>query len=294
MSAAGPREPAPAKVNLTLRVGRARPDGYHPLDSLVVFADWGDEVQTEEADSLTLTIEGDGAEALADETHNLVLKAAWALRAAVERPELAAQITLEKRLPVAAGLGGGSADAAAALRALNRLWDLDLTRAQLAEIASVVGADAPACVYSRPLRMTGIGDRIAPLAAWPTLDAVLLHPGEAVSTARVFAAFDEDAPEPLAGEARTPAAGDFETALAVIEQSANDLEPAAKRLAPVIGDALDALSTQTGARLARMSGSGATCFALFADADAARAAASALDGAQAGWRARAVRLGGAA
>ena len=150
---------APAKVNLSLRVGPPRADGYHPLDSLVVFADWGDALSAQPADTLTLSLTGPGAEGLQSDTQNLVLKAAYALRAAADQPELGAHLTLDKHLPVAAGLGGGSSDAAAALRVLNRVWDLGFSLKQLAEIGTVVGADVPACVHARPLRMQGIGER---------------------------------------------------------------------------------------------------------------------------------------
>ncbi len=292
-SDAGPSEFAPAKINLTLRVGPPRHDGYHPLDSLVVFADWGDTVSAEPASGLSLSLTGEGAETLKDEPHNLVLKAAWALRAVVEKPELGARLTLDKRLPAAAGLGGGSADAAATLRLLNRLWDLGLDTRQLADIASAVGADVPACVHSRPLRMRGTGERIEPLIAWPDLPAVILHPGEALSTASVFRAYDETGPQAIEPGGRA-VAGTVDVAVAVMAAGANDLEPPARRLAPVISEALHALEAVKGARIARMSGSGASCFAILDDAEAATAAAGALDGARPGWRAQAVMLGGAA
>lgn len=288
----GLSEFAPAKINLTLHVGRARADGYHPLDSLVVFADWGDMVSVRPGEGLHLALEGAGADALRAEPHNLVLKAGWALRAAVGKPELGAALTLDKRLPAAAGLGGGSADAAAALRLLNRFWDLGLSARQLAEIGTTVGADVPACVHSRPLRMRGIGERIDISPAWPELDAVILHPGEALSTASVFGAYDETDPAPLDGGG-AGVAGGLEDALKVMARGRNDLEAPAKRLAPVIGEALKALGAAKGARLARMSGSGASCFAVFDSAGAAQAAAKALHEARPGWRAWGVRLGGA-
>lgn len=283
---------APAKINLTLRVGPVRADGYHPVDSLVVFArDWGDAIAVEPAETLTLAVTGPNARALEGVSDNLVLKAAYALRAAGEASDRGARITLEKHLPAAAGIGGGSADAAAALRALNTLWALEFSTRQLAEIGSVVGSDVPACVHGAPLRMTGRGERIQRLAAWPALHAVLLHPGAALSTGVVFAAYDADAPAPLA-DARTPAAGDAARAIAVLQGSANDLQAPARRLAPDIGAALDALASSPGAALARMSGSGATCFALYASSQAAQTAAAALEGSRPGWTARAVMLEG--
>ena len=284
---------APAKVNLTLMVGAARADGYHPLDSLVVFADWGDRIEVREGDGLTLSLQGDGAGPLRGEPQNLVLKAAYALRAAAQRPDLSAELTLTKVLPVASGLGGGSSDAAAALRALNRYWDLDFTTKQLAEIGSVVGADVPACVYARPLRMTGIGETIAPLAAWPALWAVIAHPGAALSTAAVFEAYDRAGPQRLSDD-KTPFAGDFASACVRLTHGRNDLEAPARMLEPVIEETLTALAGLDGAALTRMSGSGASCFSVFETEQAARDGASALAAAQPGWTVCAVRLGGAA
>ncbi|MGJ3232558.1 MAG: 4-(cytidine 5'-diphospho)-2-C-methyl-D-erythritol kinase [Oceanicaulis sp.] len=282
---------APAKVNLTLRVGRARADGYHPLASIVVFADWGDALGAEPADALTLALTGPNGEALAAEPENLVLKAAYALRAAAGKPELGAALTLEKHLPVAAGLGGGSADAAAALRLLNRVWDLGFSTRALADIGTVVGADVPACVHARPLLMTGIGETITPLIAWPELHAVIANPGVATPTGPVFKAYDGTDP-PLLASVRAPAAGGLEAVLTVLQDSANDLETPARTLEPAVGETLDALSALDGARLARMSGSGASAFALFDSKPAALAAAEAL--ARPGWTVRAVTLGGAA
>lgn len=292
MSPKAVSEFAPAKVNLTLAVGAPGPDGYHPLDSLVVFAAWGDQIAVSEGEGLSLSIDGPGAPGLEGEPANLVLKAAWALRAAVEQPELSARITLHKQLPVAAGLGGGSADAAAALRALARFWELDLDRRQLAEIGSVVGSDVPACVHARPLRMTGRGERIAPLAAWPDLHAVIANPGVPVSTRDVFEAYDRSGPRRLAGTP-APVAGDVETALRVVAAGANHLQPCAQALEPAIGETLDALGALEGCRIARMSGSGASCFGLFDDRAAAEAGAGSLAGTRAGWVVKAVSLGGA-
>ena len=284
---------APAKVNLTLTVGRPRADGYHPLDSLVVFADWGDWLEVREGDSLTLSLEGEAAAPLRGEPQNLVLKAAYALRAAAERPELTAALTLKKTLPVASGLGGGSSDAAAALRALNRFWDLGFSTRQLAQIGTVVGADVPACVHARPLRMAGIGEQITPLVAWPQLHAVIAHPGAALSTASVFRAFDGADPDPLqAGP--VPAAGDFASAVQHLKAGRNDLEAPARGLEPLIEATLAGLTGLDGAALTRMSGSGASCFALFETGAAAQAGAEALRAAYPDWTAQAVTFGGAA
>lgn len=283
---------AAAKVNLTLRVGAARADGYHPVDSVVVFADWGDELSFEPADDLQLFLSGDHAASLHGEGENLVLKAAYALRAAAEKPELGAHITLVKSLPVASGIGGGSADAAAALRGLNRLWDLDFSDRQLAEIATVIGADVPVCVYSRAMKMTGIGERVAPLIAWPSLVGVLVNPGIGVSTAAVFEAFDAGKPGAL-DRARAPVAGDVEAALEYLRGDRNDLEPPAHSLQPVIGQVLDQLRTLPAQRLVRMSGSGATCFALFQEMSDAKAAAEKLRNDNPDWIVQAVTFAGA-
>ncbi len=290
--AAGVIEFAPAKINLTLRVGPPAADGFHPIDGLTVFAeDWGDAVEAREGEGLSLTVSGPNAGALTGAEGNLALKAAYALRAASGDAGLGAALTLEKHLPVEAGLGGGSADAAATLRALNALWDLGFSMKQLAEIGSVVGSDVPACVHSRPLRMRGRGERIDRLIAWPDLHAAIVSPGAGLSTPAVFKAYDQTAPAPP-DDARTPAAGSCEAAIAQLAGSSNDLEAPAKTLEPAVSAALAALGACEGAKLARMSGSGTACYALFADADTAKAAAAALDGAQPGWSARAVTLKG--
>ena len=283
---------APAKVNLTLAVGAARADGYHPLHSIVAFADWGDELTGAPSGDLTLNLEGEGATPLREEPQNLVLKAAFALRAAAERPDLGAALTLRKYLPVAAGLGGGSADAAAALRLLNRLWDIGFSTRQLAEIGTVVGADVPACVHSRPLVMTGIGETITPLVAWPVLHAVIVNPGAPVSTAAVFEAFDRAEPAPLPA-LKPPVAGDFETACAKIALGRNDLESPAMALEPLVAIARAGLVATPGARLTRMSGSGASCFALFDNRDSAAHAAEQLAARHPDWTVKAVGLQGA-
>jgi 4-diphosphocytidyl-2-C-methyl-D-erythritol kinase len=284
---------APAKVNLSLRVGPPRADGYHPLDSLVVFADWGDALTALPSDTLTLSLIGPGAEGLQSDPQNLVLKAAYALRAAADQPELGAHLTLEKHLPVAAGLGGGSSDAAAALRILNRVWDLGFSIKQLAEIGTVVGADVSACVHARPLRMQGIGERVTPLIAWPALHGVIVHPGAPVPTGPVFKAYDALSPQPLSAGAPM-LAGDLESALNRLALDGNDLEAPAITHCPVIESALDALKRQPGARLVRMSGSGASCYALFETPDSAQSAARLIANEHADWTSRAVVFGGAA
>ena len=280
MSEAEIRAFAPAKVNLTLRVGRARADGYHPLDSLVVFADWGDEVRVADSPAFLLSMSGEPSRGLAAGTDNLVLRAAMALRRAAGI-SACARIHLHKAIPVQAGLGGGSADAAATLRALNRLWRLGWSDERLAQLGLELGADVPACVYSRPLRMRGIGEWIELGEGLPDLPALIVNPGVAVPTGPVFTAFDAANPSPLTEG--TWLQGDL---VDWLETQSNDLEPAAIARESVIGDTLDWLHAQPGSTLARMSGSGASCFALFDSLDAAREAEAAWPG-----FARAVMLG---
>ena len=269
MTPAELREFAPAKVNLTLRVGRARGDGYHPLDSLVVFADWGDEVRVADSPAFLLSMSGEPSRRLAGGGDNLVMQAAVALQraAGIDR---AARIHLAKSIPVEAGLGGGSADAAAALRALNRLWALDWPLDRLAQLGLDLGSDVPACVYSRPLRMRGIGEWVEMTDIGPDIPAVIVNPGVSVPTGPVFTAFDARDPKPLA-EGRW-FQGDLEGWLA---GESNDLEPVAIGREGVIGDTLEWLHAQDGAWLARMTGSGASCFALFETLEQAQAAAEA-------------------
>jgi len=265
-------EHAAAKVNLTLRVGPARGDGYHPLDSLVVFADWGDRVEVRPASGLMLTLSGEASRTLPADGSNLVLQAARALQAESGIAD-GAMIRLDKQIPIEAGLGGGSADAAATLRALNRMWGLDWPLDRLAEIGLRLGADVPACLYSRPLRMRGIGEWIDILPSFDAFDAVILNPGIPVPTGPIFKAFDAADPAPVADS--WPMAEDR---LDWLRGERNDLEAPAIERHPEIRSALDWLNTCAGVTLARMSGSGASCFALCVDRGTAEAVADAYDG----------------
>jgi 4-diphosphocytidyl-2-C-methyl-D-erythritol kinase len=261
------REFAPAKINLHLHVIGRRQDGYHLLDSLVVFADIGDWLAVSPAPDLSLTLSGPFATGLAAEPDNLVLRAARGLAdLAGVRPIGALQ--LEKNLPVASGIGGGSADAAAALRLLCRFWAVS---PDLTQLAQSLGADVPVCLLSRPALMSGIGEILAPAPPVPEAGLVLVNPGVAVSTPAVFRArtggFSPPADFPVGGWKSAQA---LSHALA---ETRNDLETPARPLAPAINDALAALANAPGCQIARMSGSGATCFGLFASADAARHAA---------------------
>ena len=274
------RVQAPAKINLFLHVGEKRSDGYHAVQSLVAFADAGDALTFELADALALSVEGPFASALAGESENLVLKAATAL-AARAGIQARARIVLTKNLPVASGIGGGSADAAAALRGLSRLWSLTIAESELGAIAAALGSDVPVCLASVPAWMEGRGERLASIPALPGLPLLLINPGVAVATAEVFAALETR----HGADMTMPAGGFHDTAdlLRFLETTANDLEAPARKLHPVIGDVLKALASMPGALFERMSGSGATCFALFADEHSLSGAEQALRASHADW-----------
>lgn len=263
-------ETARAKVNLFLHVVGRRADGYHLLDSLAVFPGAADRLSAAPADALTLAVEGPGAAGLGAGPDNLVLRAARALASAAG-VEAGARLVLDKRLPVASGIGGGSADAAAALRLLARLWDARLPTERLRDIAHGLGADVPVCLASRPARMGGVGERLQPAPLLPDCGMALLNPGVAVATPDVFRARGGAfSAMPVLPDA-WPDAAAMAADLAGLR---NDLEAPALPLCPVITDVLDWLRAQPGCLLARMSGSGATCFGLFADAGAAEAVAA--------------------
>ena len=268
-------EQAPAKINLFLHVGERRADGFHPLQSLAVFTDMGDALQIEPAPVLSLNIQGPFAKGLEGESDNLVLRAARALS------YQGAKLTLTKNLPVASGIGGGSADAAAALRGLNRLWALEKDEAALREIAAGLGSDIPVCVLSCASFMEGRGEVLRPVQAMPRVPMLLVNPGVAVPTRDVFAALQSRSGADLA----LPQGHFADTAdlLRFLETTRNDLEEPARRIQPVIGEVLSAMAALPGALLARMSGSGATCFALFPDDDCCVRAAEKLKAAQPGW-----------
>lgn len=268
----GWQERAPAKLNLDLLVTGRRADGYHLLDSLVVFLDLGDTLAVEPEPALELAVTGPMAAGLDAGPGNLVLRAARAL-AARAGVVAGARLTLEKHLPVAAGIGGGSADAAAALRLLDRFWGTGLPPADLAALARSLGADVPVCLTGRPARMLGVGDRLEPVpGGLPALDLVLANPRRPLATEAVFKALE------LAPAAARPPRAAWDLA-----GSRNDLEAPARRLMPGIGELLAALAAEPGCGLARMSGSGPTCFGLFPDATTARAAAARLAGRHPGW-----------
>lgn len=292
-SAAEPaiREPAPAKLNLDLLVTGRRPDGYHELDSLVVFADLADELAFSPAPALALEADGPFAAKLPKGDGNIVLRAARRLREAAG-VAAGAHIRLVKRLPVAAGIGGGSADAAATLRGLCRLWGLGWGERALTELGLGLGADVPVCLAGRIARMRGIGERLEPLPGLPALDLVLANPRKPLATAAVFRALRLERPSARLEPSALPR--EPEALARWLTGTRNDLEPPARALLPEIGEVLEALSAEPACRLARMSGSGPTCFGLFPDAAAARAAAARLAAARPGWWVAACRSGAGA
>ena len=263
---------APAKVNLTLHVTGQRAGGYHLLDSLVVFAGAHDVVTASDADALSLRVTGPFAPALSADADNLVLRAARALaQEAGIVPR--ASLCLEKNLPVASGIGGGSADAAATLRVLCGLWKLAPEPGAVQAMAARLGADVPVCLASRPCRMSGIGEMLAPVPPLPPCGILLANPGVALATQAVFRARKGPFSAAPVWHGAWPDAASLAANLA---QAGNDLQPPAIGLCPPIGTLLAELASCPGALLARMSGSGATCFALFATPDAAQAAAAIL------------------
>jgi 4-diphosphocytidyl-2-C-methyl-D-erythritol kinase len=279
-------ETAPAKVNLTLRVLGRRADGYHDIESLVVFAGVGDELTFAPGTELALTVAGPTADAAGDISENLVLKAARALAARVEGLKIGS-FALSKRLPVAAGLGGGSSDAAAALRLLAAANGIAPGDPRLMQAAQATGADVPVCLDPRPRLMRGIGDVLSEPLDVPKLPAVLVNPGVAVPTKDVFAALNLKPGTQSADSAPPPPPA----LLDEISNGRNDLEEPAIELQPVIAKVLAVLRGLEGCRLSRMSGSGATCFALFDTTHSAQAAARTLHVGYPDWWVRATVLG---
>jgi len=276
-------ERASAKINLFLHVGAKRADGFHPVQSLAVFTDLGDMLTIEAPPTLSLpivssvylSIDGPFAKGLLGEEDNLVQRAARAL------DTKSACLTLTKNLPVASGIGGGSADAAAALRGLCQLWDLKKDEATLRDIAAGLGSDIPACVLSRPCFMEGRGEILRAAESMPRVPMLLVNPGVPVPTKDVFGALkDRSGVEMVLPRGRFADTADL---LRFLETTRNDLEEPARRIQPVIGDVLKAICDLPGALMARMSGSGATCFGIFADDDCAARAANILKNAHPDW-----------
>ncbi|PIT05990.1 4-diphosphocytidyl-2C-methyl-D-erythritol kinase [Bradyrhizobium nitroreducens] len=277
-----------AKVNLSLRVVGRRADGYHDLESVVAFADCADRLTLEPAGELKLTTTGPLAAACGDTSDNLVFKAAKLLAEAVPNLKLGA-FALDKVLPVAAGIGGGSADAAAALRLLARLNDLSLDDPRLQKVALATGADVPVCLFSRACDMTGVGEQLLPLEL-PSMPCVMVNPRVPVATKDVFKELGLRNGELLVGATSVLGApawpeegGSIADWVEVLESVPNDLEAPALRIEPVIGEVLQALRDSAGVKLARMSGSGATCFAIYGSPADAHAAAERIRRDHPGW-----------
>ncbi len=270
---------APAKINLTLHVTGRRDNGYHELDSLVVFADIGDRIEIDLAETPELTVQGPMAGGVPEGDDNLVMRAARLMG-------LDARIRLQKFLPNAAGLGGGSSDAAAVLKALS-----ELSGRPLPDDALSLGADVPVCLEARAARMRGIGEQITPVAGLPALHAVLINPAAAVPTKEVFARMETSANPPMPDD--LPLLTDPGDAVAWLRTMRNDLEAPAQSLQPLIGQVLETLSATPGCQLARMSGSGATCFGIYFGAETAASAAGRLREGFPGWWVAATRLNAA-
>ncbi len=284
---------APAKVNLYLHVGALALDGYHPLCSLMAFADFGDLVSTHRSDAFELRVRGPFATGLAADASNLVARAARTLIAEANRPLPPVGLTLDKRLPVASGLGGGSSDAGATLRLLCDEFRFSPGDERLEALAAGLGADGPACLWGRPVIAQGRGERLSVAPGLPELDVVLVNPGVAVSTAEVYRRFDAvgrfgDVTPPFAPDA-------FETTAELagwLSVQRNDLEAAAIAVAPAVGAVLETLTGEPEVLLARVSGSGGTCFALCASDIEAEGLAERLEAMAPSWWIKRCRLGG--
>ncbi len=269
-------ERAPAKINLTLHVIGRRTDGWHELQSLVVFTRSGDMLRLAPGGELSLTVSGPGAAAAGNIEDNLVCKAARHLASRVDGMRLGA-FQLEKKLPVAAGIGGGSSDAAAALRLLARSNDIAFDDQRLFEAARATGADVPVCLAAKGRMMEGFGEKLGPPLALPPLFAVIVNPRVPVETKDVFSRMNIPiGTESGFGSHPEMSVNDAEALYALLRRGRNDMEAAACTVAPIIGDVLAVLGAAPGCKLARMSGSGATCFALFADCRAAARAKKAI------------------
>jgi len=284
---------APAKVNLYLHVGAPGADGYHPLCSLMAFADFGDLLSTHEADVFELDVRGPFARGLAADADNLVARAARALIAEAKRPLPPVGLTLDKRLPVASGLGGGSSDAGATLRLLCDEFRFSPGDERLEALAASLGADGAACLWGRPVTAQGRGERLSPAPGLPELDVVLVNAGVPVSTAEVYRRFDAagrfgDIAPPLAPET-------FESAAELagwLGAQRNDLQAAAIAVAPEVGAVMETLADEPETLLARVSGSGGTCFALCASDIEAESLAERLEAMVPNWWVKRCRLGG--
>ncbi|MDB5458241.1 MAG: 4-(cytidine 5-diphospho)-2-C-methyl-D-erythritol kinase [Caulobacter sp.] len=284
---------APAKVNLFLHVGAPGADGYHPLSSLMVFADVGDTLSVQAADAPGFEATGPFGAAVPADDSNLAVRAARALLAKAGGPVPPLRLILDKSLPIAAGLGGGSSDAGAALRLLREALNLPIDDAALEAVAAELGADGAACLWGAPVLAQGRGERLSPPPRLPVLDAVLVNPGVASPTGPVYRAYDAAVAE---GGARSPylpeALDTAEEVAAWLTATRNDLQAPAVALQPAIGEALDLLSGEPETLFSRMSGSGATCFSLCAGDIEAEGLAERIGALRPDWWVRRCRLGG--
>jgi 4-diphosphocytidyl-2-C-methyl-D-erythritol kinase len=282
---------APAKVNLFLHVGAPGADGYHPLCSLMAFADIGDRMTMTSAEAMQLAVRGPFADGAGPVEDNLVMRAANAFVAEARRPVAPVRFTLDKQLPVASGLGGGSSDAGAALRLLAEEAGMD--DARLEAVAAGLGADAAACLRGRPVIAEGRGERLSPAPGLPELHAVLVNPRVAVATPAVYAAFDAAGRFGDVAVPRMPEAFESPQELAGwLASERNDLEAAAIAVCTEVGAVLDTLRDEPEALIARVSGSGGTCFAICADDITAEGLAERIEGIAPAWWVRRCRLGG--
>lgn len=275
-------ELAAAKINLSLEIRGKRPDSYHELSSLVVFTKLGDRLTAAPAADLSFRLVGPFAESLVHETDNLVLRAARALQMHCGETR-GATLVLEKNLPVASGIGGGSADAAATLRALMRLWQIEMWPQDLMPLALSLGADVPACIGSQSCRMTGMGEQIEPVDYMPRFSLLLVNPLVPVATRDIFARLAAPPLNSLLPWQEVPDFASVTALIAWLRDHGNDLQPPACQVEPVISEVLSALQEDATCLLARMSGSGATCFGIYADEVEASAAASMLRRRRPGW-----------
>jgi len=276
---------APAKINLALHVIGRRTDGYHLLESLVAFAAFGDRLSVEKAEADTFLLTGPFRDGL-EGSGNLVLNARDLLREKFASPASSpVAITLEKNLPVASGIGGGSSDAATGLKLLTRYWEIETEPAELAQIGLGLGADVPMCLFGQPLIASGIGEKLEPVSTLPSLPILLVNPGLPLATPAVFSSLVERENAPLPPAPRNKSAAELVNWLRLTR---NDLEPAALSIMPVIGIVLRLLQTE-GALIARMSGSGATCFGIFETASKARLAGEMISRRHPGWFVRATQ-----
>ncbi len=269
---------APAKLNLNLHITGKTSQEYHLLDSLVVFTEFGDELEFSEADDLSLEITGSFAQTVTTED-NLVLHAARLLQPYASRP-CGAHIVLHKEIPVGAGLGGGSSDAAVTLKALHDMWGISLSDEKLAELALSLGSDIPVCLSGRSAWIAGIGDKITPVAIHADLWMVLVNSGQPLATPKVYAAYDGDFRNE---QPHAKKIGSSQALFDIVMATYNDLQPAATTLCPEIDEVLNVLGLAPGAVMSRMSGSGATCFGLFRSVQEAQQACSLIKQQHANW-----------